>query len=49
MNVRISAGHQSIRAWWPSAAPASGTTVGVTRLAGPDFMVEIEVVAVVNS
>jgi enamine deaminase RidA (YjgF/YER057c/UK114 family) len=26
-----------------------GTTVGVTRLAGPDFMIEIEAVAVVNS
>jgi hypothetical protein len=24
-------------------------TVGVTRLAGPDFMIEIEAVAVVNS
>ena len=30
------------------ATPAS-TTVGVTRLAGPDFMIEIEAVAVVNS
>ena len=30
------------------AAPTS-TTVGVTRLAGPDFMIEIEAVAVVNS
>jgi 2-iminobutanoate/2-iminopropanoate deaminase len=30
------------------ATPAS-TTVGVTRLAGPDFMVGIELVAVVNS
>lgn len=30
------------------ATPTS-TTVGVTRLAGPDFMVEIEAVAVVNS
>jgi hypothetical protein len=29
-------------------APTS-TTVGVTRLAGPDFMIEIEAVAVVNS
>jgi enamine deaminase RidA (YjgF/YER057c/UK114 family) len=28
------------------ATPTS-TTVGVTRLAGPDFMVEIEAVAVV--
>ena len=27
----------------------TSTTVGVTRLAGPDFMVEIEAVAVVNS
>jgi adenylate cyclase len=26
-----------------------GTTVGVTRLAGPAFMIEIEAVAVVNS
>jgi enamine deaminase RidA (YjgF/YER057c/UK114 family) len=25
------------------------TTVGVTRLVGPDFMIEIEAVAVVNS
>jgi hypothetical protein len=30
------------------ATPTS-TTVGVTRLAGPDFMIEIEAVAVVNS
>src|SRR4029078_10399535 len=30
------------------ATPTS-TTVGVTRLAGPDFMVDIELVAVVNS
>ena len=30
------------------ATPTS-TTVGVTPLAGPDFMIEIEVVAVVNS
>jgi hypothetical protein len=27
----------------------TSTTVGVTRLAGPDFMIEIEAVAVVNS
>jgi enamine deaminase RidA (YjgF/YER057c/UK114 family) len=27
---------------------AASTTVGVTRLAGPDFMIEIEAVAVVN-
>jgi 2-iminobutanoate/2-iminopropanoate deaminase len=30
------------------ATPTS-TTVGVTRLAGPDFMIEIEAVAVVDS
>ena len=30
------------------ATPTS-TTVGVIRLAGPDFMIEIEAVAVVNS
>jgi hypothetical protein len=30
------------------ATPTS-TTVGVTRLAGPDLMIEIEGVAVVNS
>jgi hypothetical protein len=27
---------------------AASTTVGVTRLAGPDFMIEVEAVAVVN-
>ena len=31
---------------WP---PPTSTTVGVTRLAGPDFMIEIEAVAVVNT
>ena len=30
------------------ATPTS-TTVGVTRLAGPDFMIEIEAIAIVNS
>jgi len=30
-------------------ATSTGTTVGVTRLAGPDFMFEIEAVAIVNS
>jgi len=27
----------------------SATTIGATRLAGPDFMIEIEAIAVVNS
>ncbi len=30
------------------AATPTSTTVGVTRLGGPDFMVEIEAVAIVN-
>jgi hypothetical protein len=30
------------------ATPTS-TTVGVTRLAGPDFMIEVEAAAIVNS
>jgi hypothetical protein len=30
-------------------ATSTSTTVGVTRLAGPDFMIEIEAVAIVNS
>src|SRR5450755_166424 len=40
MNVRISNGQPSY---------SHVVTVSVTRLAGPDFMVEIEAVAVVNS
>src|SRR5580704_14183878 len=40
MNVRISNGQPSY---------SHVVTVSVTRLAGPDFMVEIESVAVVNS
>jgi 2-iminobutanoate/2-iminopropanoate deaminase len=38
-----------IRMRYLGAATPTSTTVGVTRLAGPDFMIEIEAVAVVNS
>ena len=38
-----------IRMRYLGVATPTSTTVGVTRLAGPDFMVEIELVAVVNS
>ena len=38
-----------IRMRYLGVATPTSTTVGVTRLAGPDFMIEIEVVAVVNS
>ena len=37
-----------IRMRYLGVATPTSTTVGVTRLAGPDFMVEIEAVAVVN-
>ena len=37
-----------IRMRYLGAATPTSTTVGVTRLAGPDFMIEIEAVAVVN-
>ena len=38
-----------VRMRYFGVATPTSTTVGVTRLAGPDFMVEIEAVAVVNS
>src|ERR1700733_11616245 len=38
-----------VRMRYLGVATPTSTTVGVTRLAGPDFMVEIEAVAVVNS
>ena len=38
-----------IRMRYLGVVTPTSTTVGVTRLAGPDFMVEIEAVAVVNS
>jgi 2-iminobutanoate/2-iminopropanoate deaminase len=38
-----------IRVRYLGVATPTSTTVGVTRLAGPDFMIEIEAVAVVNS
>src|SRR5947208_13716143 len=38
-----------IRMRYLGVATPTSTTVGVTRLAGPDFMVEIEAVAVVSS
>lgn len=38
-----------IRMRYFGVATPTSTTVGVTRLAGPDFMVEIEVVAMINS
>jgi 2-iminobutanoate/2-iminopropanoate deaminase len=38
-----------IRMRYFGVATPTSTTVGVTRLAGPEFMVEIEVVAMINS
>ena len=38
-----------VRMRYLGVATPTSTTVRVTRLAGPDFMVEIELVAVVNS
>jgi hypothetical protein len=38
-----------IRMGYLGVATPTSTTVGVTHLAGPDFMIEIEAVAVVNS
>lgn len=38
-----------VRMRYFGVATPTSTTVGVTRLAGPDFMVEIEAVAVVNA
>ena len=38
-----------VRMRYLGVATPTSTTVGVTRLAGPDFMVEIEAVAVVNT
>jgi enamine deaminase RidA (YjgF/YER057c/UK114 family) len=37
-----------VRMRYFGVATPTSTTVGVTRLAGPDFMVEIEAIAVVN-
>jgi enamine deaminase RidA (YjgF/YER057c/UK114 family) len=37
-----------VRMRYFGVATPTSTTVGVTRLAGPDFMIEIEAVAVVN-
>jgi 2-iminobutanoate/2-iminopropanoate deaminase len=38
-----------VRMRYFSVATPTSTTVGVTRLAGPDFMVEIEAVAVIGT
>ena len=38
-----------VRMRYFGVATPTSTTVGVTRLAGPDFMIEIEAVAIVNS
>ena len=38
-----------VRIHYFGVATPTSTTVGVTRLAGPDFMIEIEAVAIVNS
>ncbi len=38
-----------VRMRYFGVATPTSMTVGVTRLAGPDFMIEIEAVAVVNS
>jgi enamine deaminase RidA (YjgF/YER057c/UK114 family) len=38
-----------VRMRYFGVATPTSTTVEVTRLAGPDFMIEIEAVAVVNS
>jgi enamine deaminase RidA (YjgF/YER057c/UK114 family) len=38
-----------IRMRYLRVATPTSTTVRVTRLAGPDFMIEIEAVAIVNS
>ena len=38
-----------VRMRYFGVATPTSTTVGVTRLAGPDFMIEIEAVAVVNA
>lgn len=38
-----------VRMRYFGVATPTSTTVGVTRLAGPDFMIEIEAVAVVNT
>jgi len=38
-----------IRMRYLGVATPTSTTVGVTRLAGPDFMIEVEAVAIVNS
>jgi len=37
-----------VRMRYFGVATPTSTTVGVTRLAGPDFMIEIEAVAVVD-
>jgi 2-iminobutanoate/2-iminopropanoate deaminase len=37
-----------VRMRYFGVATPTSTTVGVTRLAGPDFMIEIEAVAIVN-
>ena len=38
-----------VRMRYLGVATPTSTTVGVTRLAGPDFMIEIEAVAVINT
>ena len=38
-----------VRMRYLGVATPTSTTVGVTRLAGPDFMIEIEAVTIVNS
>jgi 2-iminobutanoate/2-iminopropanoate deaminase len=38
-----------VRIQYIGVATPTSTTVGVTRLAGPDFMIEIEAVAIVNA
>jgi 2-iminobutanoate/2-iminopropanoate deaminase len=37
-----------VRMRYFGVATPTSTTVGVTRLAGPDFMIEIEAIAIVN-
>ena len=38
-----------VRMRYLGMATPTSTTVGVTRLAGPDFMIEIDAVAVIDS
>jgi len=45
----LAVGTADLLNWWSFVATPTSSTVGVTRLAGPDFMIEMEAVAVVNS